>query len=138
VAVAAGVVGESGVAALVAFLEVTPEISGAAGDEVANDAGLLTAEPEGSRVVSKDLPDSDLALTTRVMSAVHLLLLALVPFRQLLERALGVVQVGFREVGVDLGGGEAAVPEQSLDDADVRAALQEVRGESVPVIPRAE
>lgn len=71
VTVSARVVGEAGIAALVAFLEVTPEFSSAAGDEVADDAGLLTTEPEGSRVVSKNLSDPDLALTTRVVSAAH-------------------------------------------------------------------
>jgi hypothetical protein len=46
VAVATGVIGEAGVAALVALLEVAPEFPSTAGSEVVDDAGLLTTEPE--------------------------------------------------------------------------------------------
>ena len=35
------------------------------------------------------------------------------------------------EVGVDLGGTQARVSEQDLDDADIHAALEHVRGKAV-------
>ena len=36
---------------------------------------------------------------------------------------------------VDLGGTGALVAEEFLDDAEVGAAFQEMRGEAVPVMP---
>jgi hypothetical protein len=35
------------------------------------------------------------------------------------------------EVGIDLGGSQARVSEQDLDDADIDAPLEHVRGEAV-------
>ena len=35
------------------------------------------------------------------------------------------------EVGVDLGGSQARMSEQDLDDADIHAPLEHVRGEAV-------
>ena len=35
------------------------------------------------------------------------------------------------QVGVDLGGSQARVSEQDLDDADIHATLEHVRGEAV-------
>ena len=35
------------------------------------------------------------------------------------------------DVGVDFGGGDAGVAEEFLDDAEVRAVLEQMRGEAV-------
>ena len=43
-----------------------------------------------------------------------------------------VLQAPCREVGVMLGGIQAAVSQQFLHRIDVRSAIQEVRGERVP------
>ena len=56
-----------------------------------------------------------------------------------LEEAVGCLAQQFAElvpqrlcqVGVDLRGSQARMPEQDLDDADVHAALEHVRGEAV-------
>src|SRR6516225_1983567 len=42
------------------------------------------------------------------------------------------------EVGIDLGGSQARMPEQDLDDANVHAALEHVRGEAVAQRVRSE
>ena len=42
---------------------------------------------------------------------------------------IGGPQARRRDVGVDLRRREALVPEQLLDDAEIGAALEEVRGE---------
>ena len=39
------------------------------------------------------------------------------------------------DVGVDHGGGNIIVPEQLLNGADVGAALQQVSGEGMPIMP---
>jgi hypothetical protein len=44
--------GEAGIATLLAFLDMSAEFTGAAGDEVVDDAGLVAPEPERSRVVA--------------------------------------------------------------------------------------
>jgi len=41
-------------------------------------------------------------------------------------------------VRVDHGGGHIVVPKQVLNGADVGAALEQVGGEGMPLIPRAE
>src|SRR5271169_7158474 len=56
-----------------------------------------------------------------------------------LEEAVGGLAQQFAElvpqrlgqVGVDLGGSQARMPEQDLDDADVHSPLEHVRGEAV-------
>jgi len=40
-------------------------------------------------------------------------------------------------VGIDHGSGNIVVPEQLLNGADVGAALQQVRGEGMALMPRA-
>jgi len=42
------------------------------------------------------------------------------------------------QVGIDLGGSQARVSEQDLDDADIHAPLEHVRGEAVPERVRSE
>ncbi len=44
---------------------------------------------------------------------------------------VGRPQSGRRNVGVDLGGGEALVAEELLDNAKVRPALEEMRSEGM-------
>ena len=72
-------------ATLVALLEVTAELSGAAGDEAMDDTGLMRTETESSRVVSEDLSDSGFApvAPTAPVGAVHLLRLGLGPDEEL-------------------------------------------------------
>jgi hypothetical protein len=44
--------GETSIATPLALLDVSAEFTGAAGDKVADDAGLMATEPEGTRVVA--------------------------------------------------------------------------------------
>ena len=44
----------------------------------------------------------------------------------------------FAEMGVDLGGADTCVSQQHLDDADVHALFQQVRGEAMPQRMRPE
>ncbi len=51
---------------------------------------------------------------------------------------VGVVQAGGGQVRVDLRGGQRLVAEQFLHAAQVRAVVQQVRGEAVPQRVRAD
>ena len=44
---------------------------------------------------------------------------------------MDLLEAGFRDVGVDLRGRETFVSEQFLDDPEIGAPFQEVRGVSV-------
>ncbi len=134
VAVAAGVIGDAGVATLVALLEMSTELSGSAGDEVADDTCLLATKAQRPRVIAQDLTDPWLTIGAfpAPVGAAHLLAVGLLVLAQPIERAGGVVEVVLGEVGVDLGRGEASVAEQGLNGTDVGAALEEVGGEGVP------
>src|SRR5260370_40487089 len=50
---------------------------------------------------------------------------------QEVQGALGIVQDCARHVGVDLGGRRIIKKKKNLDDADVGAALEQMRGEGV-------
>lgn len=43
-----------------------------------------------------------------------------------------ILTQGFAQVGVDLGGADARMSQQNLDEANVHTSLQHVRGEAVP------
>jgi hypothetical protein len=122
------------VATLLALLEMGTELSGPAGDEVADDTCLLATKAQRPRVIAQDLtnPWLTIAAFPAPVGAAHLLAVGLLVLAQPIERAGGVVDVGLGEVGVDLSRGEAAVTEKGLNVADVGAALEEVCGESVP------
>jgi len=44
--------GDAGIATLLALLDVSAEFTGPAGNEVADDAGLVATETEGTRVIA--------------------------------------------------------------------------------------
>jgi len=49
----------------------------------------------------------------------------------LTEQFSEILAQRFAQVGVDLRGSYARMPQQKLDDADVQASLEHVRGEAV-------
>jgi hypothetical protein len=57
---------------------------------------------------------------------------------RLIEEVTELIPQRIGEVGVDLGGSQARVPEQDLDDADIDAPLEHVRGEAVTQRVRSE
>src|SRR5580693_7931701 len=56
----------------------------------------------------------------------------------LTEEVTELVPQRLGEVGVDLGGSQARVSEQDLDDADIHATLKHVRGKAVTQRVRSE
>ena len=56
----------------------------------------------------------------------------------LTEEVTELIPQRLGEVGVDLGGSQARVSEQDLDDADIHATLEHVRGEAVTQRVRSE
>ncbi len=107
-AVPTRVVGHAGMATLVALLEVSAELSGAASDEAVDDTGLMTTQTQRARVISEDLSDSGFApvAPTTPVGTVHLPGLVL---SNPVEGAGGVSQVGLGEMRVNLRRAEAAM-----------------------------
>ena len=129
VAVAAGVVGDLPVAAPVALLDVAAQGGGPAGGDVMQDATLFVGESRRR---------SDRGRRRRVAGRRRRLRAGAGSWSRLsreggepVERAPGRLHGGRRDVGVDGGGLEVAVPEQDLDGADVGAGFEEVGGEAV-------
>jgi len=56
----------------------------------------------------------------------------------LVEQSPQVFAQRFAEMGIDLGGSDTCMSQQNLDDSDVHAALQQVRGEAMPKRVRPE
>jgi len=113
---------------------VSAEPLGAASDDVTDGSGLGSAQAQAWRVVAQDVGDLMAAgLFGDDGRGGHDLLLVRRRLRlpQAVERARRGVDVGPGDVGVDLRGGEGLMAEESLDHADVGAALEQVRGEGV-------
>jgi hypothetical protein len=104
VTVSAGVVGLAGEAAARAHLEMAPEPGTATGDDVADSPSLWPSELPSVRVITQDVGDfgafGDAGLYDRTRQG--LLAGGVLPLDSV-EGALGVVDVGPGDVGVDLG-----------------------------------
>ena len=130
VAVAAGVVGDLLVAAAVALLDVPAQCGGPAGGDVAQGAALLGRERVAVAVEEGVAVFAGRRRPLRAEAGSWLWLSR--EGTEPIEGAAGRLDGGRRDVGVDGGGLEVAVPEQHLDRPDVGAGLEQVGGEAVP------
>ena len=119
--------------ALITLPDVAAHGRRAAAGDRPHDTFLLIGQIHKLRTVrTKDI--GQVRATYRRPNGIHSLLLRRSgPWQtfEVVDRTLGVLEVGPRDVGVDLGRTKAAMSKQGLDDPDVHAFLQKMCGKGV-------
>ena len=149
VPVAAGVVPDAGVVAAIALLDMPAEGGGPAGLDRVHDPplggrqGALLRAAIGLAVAAEDVrplqrrPSHRPTLRSERWRRGGRILRRLGP-RQQVEGAGGRAHLGRGDSQVAGGGGEAAMPEEELDRAEIGAGLQQVYGEGMATISQEE